>query len=254
MLFEGYGIPFNIYCIFLYQTELYHWFHSACFSVFQIVAPQLGLDLDSIQKTDLTKDSQFDITTASVPHESLSLSPSFGFSRSLDELTTPDDMFATQGSFSFVQGLTSVNYDIDLSDLSADNSCAEDIPAADGCKSSVVFPLEAKCIEDLTPSLLDTTESPTGILLPSPIKPVCSGEYQGFAAQGWQIPSIPCETGDMPSLNSDTCVKMDSPSSQVSVDGRTVDSAGSSVRSVSQMEETLVKVLSGLMTTFDSLF
>jgi flagellar biosynthesis chaperone FliJ len=180
----------------------------------QIVAPQLGLDLDSVKKTDLTKDTQFEITTASVPHDSLSLSPSFGFSRSLDELTTPDDMFAAQESLSFVQGLTSVNYDIDLSDLSADNSCAEDVPAADGCKSSVVLPLEAKCIEDRTPSLLDTTESPTGILLPSPIKPVSSGEYQGFAAQGWQIPSIPCETGDMPSLNSVTCGKMDSPSSQ----------------------------------------
>lgn len=223
------------------------------FSVFQIVAPHLGLDLDSVMKTDLTKDTQFDITTASVPHDSLSLSPSFGFSRSPDELTTPDDMFATQESLNFVQGLTSVNYDIDLSDTSADNSCAEDIPAADGCKSSAVFPLEAKCIEDLTPSLLDTTESPTGVLLPSPIKPVCPGEYQGFAAQGWQIPSIPCETGDMPSLNTDTCGKMDSPSSQVSVDGRTVDSAASSVRSVSQIKETLVKVVSELMTTFDSL-
>jgi len=162
-------------------------------------------------------------------------------------------MFATQQSLSFVQGLTSVNYDIDLSDLSADNSCAEDVPTAEGCKSSVVFPLEAKCIEDLTPSLLDTTESPTGILLPSPIKPVCSGEYQGFAAQGWQIPSIPCETGDMPSRNSDTCGKKDSPSRQVSVDGRTVDSAASGVRSVSKMEEILVKVVSELMTTFDSL-
>lgn len=223
------------------------------FSVFQIVAPQLGLDLDNVKKTEPTKDTKFDITTASVPHDSLSPSPSFGFSHSLDELTTPDDVFATQESLRFVQGLTSVNYDIDLSDMSADNSCAEDVPAADGCKSSVVFPLEAKCIEDLTPSLLDTTESPTGNQLPSPIKPVCSGEYQGFAAQGSQIPSIPCETGDMPSLNSDTCRKMDSPSSQVSVDGRTVDSVAIGVCSVSQMEETLVKVISELMTTFDSL-
>lgn len=180
----------------------------------QIVAPQLGLDLDSVKKTDLMKDTQLDITTASVPRDSLSLSPSFGFSHSLDELTTPDNMFATQESLSFVQGLTSVSYDIDLSDLSADNSFAEDVPAADGCKSSIVFPLEAKCVEDLTPSLLDTTESPTGVQLPSPIKPVYTGEYQGFAAQGWQIHSIPCETGDTQSLNSDTCGKMDSASSQ----------------------------------------
>jgi hypothetical protein len=220
---------------------------------FQIVAPQLGLDLDSVKKTDLMKDTQHDMTAVAAPFDSLSLSPSFGFSHSLDELTTPDDILATQESLSFVQGLTSVNYDIDLSDLSADNSYAEDIPAADGFKSSVVFPLETKCIEDLTPSLLDSTESPTGILLPSPIKPVCTGEYQGFAAQGWQIPSIPCETGDMQSLNYDTCRKMDSASSQVSGDETTVDSASSGDRNVSQMEETLVRVLSGLMTTFDSL-
>jgi hypothetical protein len=221
------------------------------FPVFQIVAPQLGLDLDSVKKTDLAEDMQLDITTASVPRDGLSLSPSFGFSRSLDELMTPDDMFATQESLSFVQGLTSVSYDIDLSDLSADNSYVEDVPAADGCKSSVVFPLEAK--EDLTPSLLDTTESPTGDQLPSPIKPVCTGEYQGFAAQGWQIPSIPCETGDTQSLNCDTCGKTDSAPSQVSVE-RTVDSAASVDRSASQKQETLAKVLSGLMTTFDSLF
>jgi glutamine synthetase type III len=46
---------------------------------------------------------------------------------------------------------------------------------------------------------------------------------------------------------------MDSPSRQVSVDGKTVDSAVNGVRSVSQMEEILVKVVSELMTTFDSL-
>ncbi|XP_069669184.1 rab5 GDP/GTP exchange factor-like isoform X2 [Periplaneta americana] len=165
----------------------------------QIVAPQLGLDLDPVKKVETTEISQPDTSSAiplSTSRDFLSPSPSFGFSRSLDELTTPDDIFAAQESLSFVQGLTSVNYDIDLSDLSADNSYAEDIPAADVLKSSVSLPLDAKSAEDLTPSLLDTTESPTGDLLPSPIKPVCSGEYQGFAAQGWQIPSIPCDTGD----------------------------------------------------------
>lgn len=134
----------------------------------QIVATQLGADVPE---------------PTSSPHDLLSPSPSFVFSQSLDELTTPDDIYAAQESLSFVQGLTSVNYDIDLSDLSADNSYAEDTP--------VSLPLE-----EGMPSLLDTTESPTGVLLPSPIKPVCSGEYQGFAAQGWQIPSIPCDTGD----------------------------------------------------------
>jgi len=221
--------------------------------VFQIVAPRLELDLDSAKKTEFTKDSQPDVTAVTGPTDYLSLSP-FGFSHSLDELSTPDDIFAAQESLSFVQGLTSVNYDIDLSDLSADNSCAEDVSTADGLKSGVTLPLEAKAAEVLMPSLLDTTESPTGGLLPSPIKPVCTGEYQGFAAQGWQIPSIPCETGDTQSLNPDTCGNVDSASSQVSVAGRTVDSAASSGHSiVNHMEDTLVQILSGLMTTFDTL-
>ncbi|PNF14981.1 hypothetical protein B7P43_G01547 [Cryptotermes secundus] len=179
----------------------------------QIVAPQIGLEPDSVKKTESAEDSQPNITAAALPHDYLSLSSPLVFSHSLDELTTPDDIFGAQ-ALSFVQGLTSINYDIDLSDLSADNSYAEDVPAADGHKSSAMLSLEVKPAEELTPSLLDNTESPTGDLLPSPIKPLCTGEYQGFAAQGWQIHSIPCETGDTPSLNSDACGNVDSASSQ----------------------------------------
>jgi hypothetical protein len=186
------------------------------------VAPRVGLDLNSIKKHEATNDSRPDVTAAALPHDSLSLSSPFGFSPSLDALTIPDDIFGAQESLSFVQGLTSVNYDIDLSDLSTDNSYAEDIPTAEGHKSSAVLPLEVEPAEDLTPSLLDTTESPTGELLPSPIKPLCTVEYQGFAAQGWQIPSIPCDTGDTQALNSDTCGNVDSTASQVSVAAKTV--------------------------------
>jgi hypothetical protein len=218
------------------------------------VAPQLGLDLGTVKKPESAKDSQPDSTATTPPHECLSLSSPFGLNRSLDELTTPDDIFAAQESLSLVQELTSVNYDIDLSDLSADNSYAEDVPTADELKSSVMLPLETKPADDLTPSLLDTTESPTGGLLPSPIKPVCTGEYQGFAAQGCQIPSIPCDTADTQCLQFDTCGAVDSASSQVSVTGKAVDSVADDGHSVNKMEETLVQILSGLMTTFDTLF
>ncbi|CAK1552665.1 unnamed protein product [Leptosia nina] len=44
-------------------------------------------------------------------------------SRSIDELMTPDDFGSEQ-----VPGLSNVNYDIDLSDFSGDNSLAEDVP------------------------------------------------------------------------------------------------------------------------------
>ncbi|CAG9783445.1 unnamed protein product [Diatraea saccharalis] len=45
-------------------------------------------------------------------------------SRSIDELMTPDEF----GSDSLAPGLSNINYDIDLSDLSGDNSVAEDAP------------------------------------------------------------------------------------------------------------------------------
>ncbi|PSN33591.1 hypothetical protein C0J52_23008 [Blattella germanica] len=222
----------------------------------QIVAPQLGLDLSDIKSLESKEDKQSDITNSTLPlsssHDFLSPSPSFGFSHSLDELTTPDDIFAAQESLSFVQGLTSVNYDIDLSDISADNSYAEEAaPSAAVVKSSVSLPLEAKPVEDGTPSLLDTTESPTGVLLPSPIKPVCTGEYQGFSAQGWQIPSIPCDTGDT-QAHGEATVSLTSEkkdSSQVSEE----HSNTANGRSKKQMEEVLVSALSGIMTTFDGL-
>ncbi|RVE54944.1 hypothetical protein evm_000311 [Chilo suppressalis] len=45
-------------------------------------------------------------------------------SRSIDELMTPDEF----GSDSLAPGLSNINYDIDLSDFSGDNSVAEDPP------------------------------------------------------------------------------------------------------------------------------
>lgn len=46
-------------------------------------------------------------------------------SRSIDELMTPDEF----GSDQLAPGLSNINYDIDLSDLSGDNSIAEDAPS-----------------------------------------------------------------------------------------------------------------------------
>ncbi|XP_077282957.1 rabaptin-5-associated exchange factor for Rab5 [Arctopsyche grandis] len=136
----------------------------------------------------------------------LSPSPIFGLdsfdTQSLDELNTPDDYGAEQ----FAHGLTNVNYDIDLSDLSAENSAAEDLPPSvetrpksqdpfspDGLgQTSTVYNWQSIQPESLKPfesshvhepllsilgndesiSILDTADSPTAdCLLPSPIKP-----------------------------------------------------------------------------------
>lgn len=130
----------------------------------------------------------------------LSPSPIFGLdsfdTQSLDELATPDDYGAEQ----FAHGLTNVNYDIDLSDLSAENSAAEDLDSSrpkaqdpfspDGIAPTVYWqsvqpeslqPLESvKLHRPLIPvhgadesiSILDAADSPTAdCLLPSPLKP-----------------------------------------------------------------------------------
>ncbi|XP_075220580.1 rab5 GDP/GTP exchange factor-like [Lycorma delicatula] len=114
--------------------------------------------------------------------------------------------------------LTAVNYDIDLSDLSAENSQADDpmefqslgmnsieTASLQSLDLTTYHPTESPVnrpigLPPLTSggSLLDSTESPTGTSfnLPSPLQPLPSSEYQGFSAQGSQIPSIPCETGE----------------------------------------------------------
>lgn len=145
----------------------------------------------------------------------LSPSPIFGFgsfdTQSLGELVTPDEY----GS-EFLHGLTNVNYDIDLSDLSADNSAAEDAPvptevfkpkqdpfSPDGLlNNSTTDPWQdiatelLRSLENInrkqnlpiqlqdeaaSTSILDANDSPTtDCLLPSPIKPLNANQQSEF--------------------------------------------------------------------------
>lgn len=174
---------------------------------------------------------QLDITTPCGPSDNLKQSQSNELltydTQSLDGFITPDD-----GS---LLGLSNINYDIDLSDLSADNSAADELtpekrkspsfpadpfspigvpcnisqsplvpsPAltksSDDTQKPVEFILPFK-IENDDSNPLDKPEENTSANLPSPIKPH-SSHYSGFSMQGVQIPSIPCNTGDFNSLN-----------------------------------------------------
>lgn len=157
--------------------------------------------------------------------EFLSPSPVFKFdsfeNTSLDMLTTPDE--------SFLMGLSNINYDIEFSDISGENSINEDPSPVKTQKFPIprdpFSPVDNNTFlisqEPLKPlnvnkpstsnndednkvvdpsnnnSLIDNVGAGTPENLPSPIKP----EYTGFSRQGWQIPSIPCNTGDYSSLN-----------------------------------------------------
>lgn len=129
---------------------------------------------------------------------------------------TPDDR--SQNSL----GLSKINYDIDFSDLSGDNSLGEDITPERkslNITPDPFSPMESNCSiiqEPLVPSKASVSgtmiqkndDSNTTLLdedhtnpenLPSPLKP--SNSYSGFSKQGLQIPSIPCNTGDLSSLS-----------------------------------------------------
>ncbi|XP_045473794.1 rab5 GDP/GTP exchange factor isoform X2 [Harmonia axyridis] len=128
-------------------------------------------------------------------------------------------------------GLSKINYDIDFSDLSGENSLGDDItperkslnitpdpfsPIESNCsitqeplipsnvfasgtnkpKNDFVSPFQEESEDSKT--LLDEEPSKSEDL-PSPLKPLSS--YSGFSKQGLQIPSIPCITGDLSSLN-----------------------------------------------------
>lgn len=74
-------------------------------------------------------------------------------SRSIDELITPDD-FGTD----LAPGLSNINYDIDLSDFSGDNSITEDGPkierdpfSPDGSKKDIFDPFAPQTSRDFVP-------------------------------------------------------------------------------------------------------
>ncbi|XP_044271052.1 rab5 GDP/GTP exchange factor isoform X1 [Tribolium madens] len=103
--------------------------------------------------------------------------------------------------------LSKINYDIDFSDLSGENSLNELTPEKRKSPSFTpdpFSPVGSTCTITQAPLIptkpddfvLPFVETDDGTNLPSPIKPM-TAQYSGFSKQGWQIPSIPCITGDL---------------------------------------------------------
>lgn len=184
---------------------------------------QFGTNLDKSTKNlhlDVTScliSSDVSTTVASRPTPTL-LTPNLD-----TEGFTPDDNNSV--------GLSKVNYDIDFSDISAENSMAEELtpdrrrspildpfsPVGLSCsisqepllpctvsplpKCDFVLPFIEKSKEDEKKNLVDTIlDNSPDITLPSPLKPTAS-EYTGFSKQGSKIPSIPCNTGEINNLS-----------------------------------------------------
>lgn len=173
--------------------------------------------------------------------------------------------------------ISKINYDIDFSDASADNSMAEELtpdllgksptfapdpfsPVGTSCNvtqpplipSAAAAPVENAIkppskykddfilpfLEEANETIIDKREESLIDTLPSPLKPSTTAEYSGFSKQGWQIPNIPCNTGDYSSLNAGL-----------------EHASGSAARNEEpKKDDKVVKVLTGVLDTFDKLF
>lgn len=112
---------------------------------------------------------------------------------SLNELATPEEYLQNAAS-DYQSGLTNINYDFDLSDLSGENSIAENIENLPFTKVIEMDPFGENSAQDKkngNTSILDT-DSPNQKVLPSPLKPTVQ-EYKGFSH--FNIPTIACNKG-----------------------------------------------------------
>lgn len=224
-----------------------------------------------IQPLNLTNDKknklQLDIKEPCIPNVSKEL-PSPRDVRA--EIQTPED--------TDLLGLSSINYDIDFSDLSTENSTTDEM-TPEKRKSPVFTPdpfspigkPEGMSVDIQSPLLpVQSVEAPFVIpFIESRSGTVCSierndvitpanlpanstsklqsAQYSGFSKQGYQIPSIPCNTGDFSSLD-----VLQSSGASVASTSKEKESGENKKEEVSG--EKAVKVLSDVLETFDNLF
>ncbi|XP_046734225.1 rab5 GDP/GTP exchange factor isoform X2 [Diprion similis] len=110
---------------------------------------------------------------------------------SIEDCITPSPTFDFP-AFDSDGGLHGSKGDDDTSLISLDTQC--DLTAEESYLQD----------RDNSDSLLDESQA-SGTNLPSPLKPVCSlrEDYHGFSIQGSNIPTIPCNTGDLSHNTSD---------------------------------------------------
>ena len=215
-----------------------------------------------IQPLNLTNDKknklQLDIKEPCIPNVSKELlSPR----DSRTEIQTPED--------TDLLGLSSINYDIDFSDLSTEDSTNDEMtpekrkspmftpdpfspigkPGMSIGIQSPLLPLRSVEAPFVIPFIESESEKVCNdVITPanSTLKPQ-SAQYSGFSKQGYQIPSIPCNTGDFSSLDV-------LPSSVASVASTSKEKEGGENKTEGVSGEKAVQVLSEVLETFDKLF
>lgn len=188
---------------------------------------------------------------------------------SINSGLTPDD---------FNLELANVNYDIDLSDLSTENSVAEDLlpekrkspsitpdpfsPVGSYCNITqqplmpFTYSNSSQSNKDFVLPFLESKETDSildvsGDLeqkLQSPLIPTASSSYTGFSKQGCQIPSIPCITGDFNSLSLSEALP------STSSTNKDIEKADVLQPNENKTDEKIVRILGEALNTFDNLF
>lgn len=175
--------------------------------------------------------------------------------------------------------LANVNYDIDFSDLSTENSAADEL-AIDKKKSPSITPdpfspIGSYCNITQPPLIpcnyTDDAQNNKEFILPfvesnepqsllddemeqqklqSPL--TATSSYSGFSKQGVQIPTIPCSTGDYNSLN---ILQSDMPSTSSTNNFKSDEPiTEKQTKQKTSKDEKIVNVLGGVLETFDKLF
>lgn len=181
-------------------------------------------NLSETLETDVRLTPTAGLLSTSNSADLLSISPIFGKpaydSQSFDDsLSTPDELTRQE----LIRGIRNINYDIDFSeDMEEIKNFSALLKSSDTDGPGIVMsksdleefdPLMAKdkeasstfsldllndhklaAEEALTKSLIDD-DSPNAKFLESPLKPIVS-DYRGFTAQGFNIPTISCNTGN----------------------------------------------------------
>lgn len=139
-------------------------------------------------------------TTASVQQQGLLSSTA-----SLLELATPDDTARKD----FIAGIRNINYDIEFSDNSAENSVIDDQRLTSSASLDMLSTVTIEPANRST-NLFDDLESPgsTSNLLEPPLKPITisatnspyrqHSQYHGAISSIMNIPTISCSTGQNP--------------------------------------------------------
>lgn len=170
------------------------------------------LDIVNTMDVNASTSGQSELSECNKPPAIIKVEESDG---DLLNFASPVEQSDVDGAVRNTSSLSNINYDIDFSDMSAENSTADDLTP--NRRQFMEDPFSPTVLSDDAHPVMFPTVDALEFVLPlnqtkenevddekneavvTETKPVVPSEpapgYSGFAKQGFQIPSIPCSTG-----------------------------------------------------------